>query len=131
MISVLLENNSLVSLLLKHNSSVNRTDKAGNQAIHWAAVTGNQSALSLIVDYYLKDPSKHTLTFNDTNSKGETPISLAVREGHLGIVKSFLTNKVLSGSLTPMQKKDLLGVARSRRFSDIVNSLESSLRDEM
>jgi len=81
--------NRIACFLIDHKASLDVADCSGNNAIHWSAVTNNEEILKELFKRGRKISSK-----NDPNSRKETPIFLAIREGHKECVRLLLEQNV-------------------------------------
>jgi len=116
----------VVQLLLKRDCKTNLIDRSGNQALHWAALVGNAAYVEMLINMLLpgiRENSRQALQFNRQNNHLETPLMLAVREGHTAIVDLFLAKRQLA-EIVDAQLSDLLKMATDRSHSEIVTKLK-------
>jgi ankyrin repeat protein len=106
---------SIFALLLKAHCSTNQADHSGNRALHWAAATGNTEVVRLLFNWYL-GKQKQFLAAMELNNRRETPLHLAVREGHLDIVELFLNTSQLSSLVTKVIP-ELIDIALTKNSS--------------
>lgn len=85
----------IASLLIKYKADVNAKETMGKTPLHFAAYRGRDAIIKLLI----KNGAK-----NSINKIGQTPIDLAIQEGHentLLILKShFLENKSIFNFIT-------------------------------
>ena len=62
----------------KLGAQVNNKSRNANLPIHWAAVNGFETLVKLLIEH----DSKTT----DKNAQGETPLSSAIKNGHVAVV---------------------------------------------
>lgn len=133
MISILHDDDRIMRLLLQRGCSASKVDSFGNQAIHWASVTGNANAVATLFSFRLPNPDstyRNSVSFNEVNNKGESALFLAVREGHLDIVKLFYAQD-LYPLATGSVKRELLDLARSKNHEALIQFMEDDLREGM
>jgi len=132
-ISIKYHHQRIIELLFKYECSASKADKFGNHALHWASLTGNVEAFSFMLSIRLPNDRtnvRQSLSFNESNLRGDTPLSLAIKEGHLQIVQLYFSKKQLHNLLSEAVKKDLLALAREKERMDIAELIEFSLRNE-
>jgi len=124
----------MMKLLMQHGCSASKVDNVGNQAVHWAAVTGNVRAVAALLAYRLPAGDQYSMrssvSFNEVNNKGESALYLAVREGHLPIVQLFFAQEIYPLTNATM-KRELLDLARAKKHHDLVQFIEDDLRGDL
>src|SRR5438046_8176838 len=73
----------MVQRKLEHNADVNKGDKGGGTALHWAAGNGHEAVVRLLLE--------HNADVNITSYKnGRTALHLGALNGHEAVVQLLL-----------------------------------------
>ena len=72
----------VIKILLKNNADVEIEDKDGDRAVHPAAFGDEPTVIELL--------ARSGSDLNARNKRRQTPLHIAVNEGHVGVVKSLL-----------------------------------------
>ena len=80
-------NTKITQLLLDYDADINKTNKYGDTALHWACRKGYIDIVKLLLDHDA-DP-----TIENRFAGINTPLEIAEREGHKEIVR-LLKNKI-------------------------------------
>ena len=89
MAATMLGHTSVALVLIDNKANLDAIDAQGNTILHWAAATNNLEVAKELLRRGRKVSSR-----NNTNSKRETPIFLAVRERHHPMISLLLEHKV-------------------------------------
>lgn len=74
----------ILSLLIENGAEVDIQDNSGSTPLHLASGMGNERILSLLLRH------QGVKQMDATNAEGLTPLRLAIRNGHVSIVKMLL-----------------------------------------
>ena len=72
----------IINYLLKRGADPLKIDTEGNIALHWGALSGSRSTCETLLN--------HGCDVNSTNSLGETPMHIALRQDHYEVAVLFL-----------------------------------------
>lgn len=120
MSAVKMVNGFMVKQLLKKDAEIiSSADEEGRTAVHWAAMVDNVEALRMLV----KCGAETSKDAQD--SKGQTPLFLACREGSIMCVK-HLIDCFANVTLLDNLEQSPLQVAMQKQYVDIVELLRAS-----
>ena len=98
---------AMATMLLNHQADPRRADSEGFSALHWAAVKGHPSVITLLIDKKAAVDTQSTLS-------GETPLLVAARYGCLAAVDVLLSRGARSDTRT-RQRMGLVELVTSGR----------------
>ncbi|KJE95587.1 hypothetical protein CAOG_06027 [Capsaspora owczarzaki ATCC 30864] len=114
MSSVKLSDEIATTLLVTAGASTKPQDRMGFSALHWAAALGDIQVLSRLL--------QHRIEIDAVNNKNETPLMLAVREGHAEAVH-LLLSKHSNRKIENNEDKTAFDIATARGDATIVRML--------
>lgn len=103
-------NDDTVRILLNAGIDLDRVDKLGRTALHWAAATGNMSVASRILDVSAGRSLARVRAMTD---RGKTALHLAAEDNHAEMVRLLLRNGALKEATSDGNWTALLNAAKN------------------